>query len=240
MIIFPAIDLKDEKCVRLKQGDYSKVEVFSEDPIAIAKNFEEKGAKFLHMVDLDGAKEGSQKNFEIIKKVREAINIPIQVGGGIRDENRIKKLINLGVDRVILGTVAVENKKFLKEMIDRYGKQIAVSVDAKGSRVATRGWIKDSGIDAIEFVRKLEGYGLETLVFTDISKDGMMEGTNLDLYKELNKYYIDIIACVGVSRKYDIEELLKINVYGAIVGKAIYTGALDLEEINTMAGGQND
>ncbi len=240
MIIFPAIDLKDEKCVRLEQGDYNKVEVFSEDPIAMAKSFETKGAKFLHMVDLDGAKEGSQKNFDVIKNVREAINIPIQVGGGIRDEDRIKKLIDLGVDRVILGTVAVENQEFLKEMIDRYGDKIAVSVDAKDGRVATRGWIEDSGVDAIEFVGKLEQYGLKTLVFTDISKDGMMEGTNLDLYKELNKYNIDIIASGGVSRKYDIEELLKIDVYGAIVGKAIYAGALDLEEIIAMAGGKDD
>ncbi len=240
MIIFPAIDLKDEKCVRLEQGDYNKVEVFSENPIAMAKSFEAKGAKFLHMVDLDGAKEGSQKNFDVIKNVREAINIPIQVGGGIRDEDRIKKLIDLGVDRVILGTVAVENQEFLKEMIYRYGDKIAVSVDAKDGRVATRGWIEDSGVDAIEFVGKLEEYGLKTLVFTDISKDGMMEGTNLDLYKELNKYNIDIIASGGVSRKYDIEELLKIDVYGAIVGKAIYAGALDLEEIIAMAGGKDD
>ncbi len=240
MIIFPAIDLKDEKCVRLEQGDYNKVEVFSENPIAMAKSFEAKGAKFLHMVDLDGAKEGSQKNFDVIKNVREAINIPIQVGGGIRDEDRIKKLLDLGVDRVILGTVAVENQEFLKEMIDRYGDKIAVSVDAKDGRVATRGWIEDSGVDAIEFVGKLEEYGLKTLVFTDISKDGMMEGTNLDLYKELNKYNIDIIASGGVSRKYDIEELLKIDVYGAIVGKAIYAGALDLEEIIAMAGGKDD
>lgn len=240
MIIFPAIDLKDEKCVRLQQGDYNKVEVFSEDPISMAKSFEAKGAKFLHMVDLDGAKEGSQKNFDVIKRVRESINIPIQVGGGIRDEDRIKKLLNLGVDRVILGTVAVENQEFLQDMINKYGDSIAVSVDAKDGRVATRGWIEDSGVDAIEFVKKLEEYGLKTLVFTDISKDGMMEGTNLDLYKELNKFSIDIIASGGVSRKYDIEELLKIDVYGAIVGKAIYAGALDLEEIIAMAGGKDD
>ncbi len=240
MIIFPAIDLKDEKCVRLKQGDYNRVEVFSENPIAMAQSFEAKGAKFLHMVDLDGAKEGSQKNFDIIKKVRKATNIPIQVGGGIRDENRIKKLINLGVDRVILGTVAIENQEFLKEMIDKYGNRIVVSVDAKDGSVATRGWVKDSGVNSIEFVRKLEKYGLKTLVFTDISKDGMMEGTNLDLYKKINRYNIDIIASGGVSRKYDIEELLKIDVYGAIVGKAIYTGALDLKEIIVRAGGRDD
>lgn len=240
MIILPAIDLKDEKCVRLEQGDYNKVEVFSEDPIAMAKSFEAKGAKYLHMVDLDGAKEGSQKNFDIIKKVREAINIPIQVGGGIRDEDRIKKLLDLGVDRVILGTVAVENPNFLKEMIDKYGEHIAVSVDAKNGRVATRGWLEDSGVNAINFVKDLEDLGLKTLVFTDISKDGMMEGTNLELYKDLNKFNIDIIASGGVSRKYDIEELLKIGVYGAIVGKAIYAGALDLEEVIKMAGDSND
>lgn len=240
MIILPAIDLKDEKCVRLEQGDYNKVEVFSEDPIAMAKSFEAKGAKYLHMVDLDGAKEGSQKNFDIIKRVREAINIPIQVGGGIRDEDRIKKLLDLGVDRVILGTVAVENPNFLKEMIDKYGEHIAVSVDAKNGRVATRGWLEDSGVNAINFVKDLEDLGLKTLIFTDISKDGMMGGTNLELYKDLNKFNIDIIASGGVSRKYDIEELLKIGVYGAIVGKAIYAGALDLEEVIKMAGDIND
>lgn len=240
MIILPAIDLKDEKCVRLEQGDYNKVEVFSEDPIAMAKSFEAKGAKYLHMVDLDGAKEGSQKNFDIIKRVREAINIPIQVGGGIRDEERIKKLLDLGVDRVILGTVAVENPNFLKEMIDKYGEHIAVSVDAKNGRVATRGWLEDSGVNAINFVKDLEDLGLKTLIFTDISKDGMMGGTNLELYKDLNKFNIDIIASGGVSRKYDIEELLKIGVYGAIVGKAIYAGALDLEEVIKMAGDIND
>ena len=236
MIILPAIDLKDKKCVRLEQGDYNKVEIFSEDPVSMAKSFEAKGAKYLHMVDLDGAKEGSQKNFDMIKAVRESINIPIQVGGGIRDEDRIKKLLDLGVDRVILGTVAVENPDFLADMINKYGKHIAVSVDAKDGRVATRGWIEDSGVDAVEFVATLEKMGLATLVFTDISKDGMMEGTNLDLYRELNKFDIDIIASGGVSRKYDIEVLKEIGVYGAIVGKAIYAGALDLEEIVKMAG----
>lgn len=236
MIILPAIDLKDKKCVRLEQGDYNKVEIFSEDPVSMAKSFEAKGAQYLHMVDLDGAKEGSQKNFNMIKAVRESINIPIQVGGGIRDEDRIKKLLDLGVDRVILGTVAVENPDFLADMINKYGKHIAVSVDAKDGRVATRGWIEDSGVDAVEFVERLEKMGLSTLVFTDISKDGMMEGTNLDLYRELNKFDIDIIASGGVSRKYDIEVLKEIDVYGAIVGKAIYAGALDLEEIVKMAG----
>jgi phosphoribosylformimino-5-aminoimidazole carboxamide ribotide isomerase len=236
MIILPAIDLKDKKCVRLEQGDYNKVEIFSEDPVSMAQSFEAKGAQYLHMVDLDGAKEGSQKNFDMIKAVRESINIPIQVGGGIRDEDRIKKLLDLGVDRVILGTVAVENPDFLADMINKYGKHIAVSVDAKDGRVATRGWIEDSGVDAVEFVERLEKMGLSTLVFTDISKDGMMEGTNLDLYRELNKFDIDIIASGGVSRKYDIEVLKEIDVYGAIVGKAIYAGALDLEEIVKMAG----
>lgn len=236
MIILPAIDLKDKKCVRLEQGDYNKVEIFSEDPVSMAKSFEAKGAQYLHMVDLDGAKEGSQKNFDMIKAVRESINIPIQVGGGIRDEDRIKKLLDLGVDRVILGTVAVENPDFLADMINKYGNHIAVSVDAKDGRVATRGWIEDSGVDAVEFVAKLEEMGLATLVFTDISKDGMMEGTNLELYRELNKFDIDIIASGGVSRKYDIEVLKEIGVYGAIVGKAIYAGALDLEEIVKMAG----
>lgn len=231
MIIFPAIDLLNEQCVRLKQGDYNQKEVFNSNPVEQAKSFEEQGAKFLHLIDLDGAKEGSQKNFEVIRKIREAINIPIQVGGGIRNEERIIKLLELGVDRVILGTIAIKNKNFLKEMLNKYGEKIVVSVDAKEGKVATDGWLEDSGIDSIEFVKELIELGLKTLVYTDISKDGMMEGTNLDIYKKINELEIDLIASGGVSRMYDIEELLKMNTYGAIVGKAIYAGALSLKDI---------
>lgn len=231
MIIFPAIDLLNEQCVRLKQGDYNQKEVFNSNPVEQAKSFEEQGAKFLHLIDLDGAKEGSQKNFEVIRKIREAINIPIQVGGGIRNEERIIKLLELGVDRVILGTIAIKNRDFLKEMLSKYGNKIVVSVDAKEGKVATDGWLEDSGIDSIEFVKELIELGLKTLVYTDISKDGMMEGTNLDIYKKINELEIDLIASGGVSRMYDIEELLKMNTYGAIVGKAIYAGALSLKDI---------
>ncbi|MBN1468963.1 MAG: 1-(5-phosphoribosyl)-5-[(5-phosphoribosylamino)methylideneamino]imidazole-4-carboxamide isomerase [Fusobacteriaceae bacterium] len=231
MIIFPAIDLLNEQCVRLKQGDYNQKEVFNSNPVEQAKSFEEQGAKFLHLIDLDGAKEGSQKNFEVIRKIREAINIPIQVGGGIRNEERIIKLLELGVDRVILGTIAIKNRDFLKEMLSKYGEKIVVSVDAKEGKVATDGWLEDSGIDSIEFVKELIELGLKTLVYTDISKDGMMEGTNLDIYKKINELEIDLIASGGVSRMYDIEELLKMNTYGAIVGKAIYAGALSLKDI---------
>lgn len=231
MIIFPAIDLLNEQCVRLKQGDYNQKEVFNSNPVEQAKSFEEQGAKFLHLIDLDGAKEGSQKNFEVIRKIREAINIPIQVGGGIRNEERIIKLLELGVDRVILGTIAIKNRDFLKEMLNKYGEKIVVSVDAKEGKVATDGWLEDSGIDSIEFVKELIELGLKTLVYTDISKDGMMEGTNLDIYKKINELEIDLIASGGVSRMYDIEELLKMNTYGAIVGKAIYAGALSLKDI---------
>ena len=231
MIIFPAIDLLNEQCVRLKQGDYNQKEVFNSNPVEQAKSFEEQGAKFLHLIDLDGAKEGSQKNFEVIRKIREAINIPIQVGGGIRNEERIIKLLELGVDRVILGTIAIKNRDFLKEMLSKYGNKIVVSVDAKEGKVATDGWLEDSGIDSIAFVKELIELGLKTLVYTDISKDGMMEGTNLDIYKKINELEIDLIASGGVSRMYDIEELLKMNTYGAIVGKAIYAGALSLKDI---------
>lgn len=231
MIIFPAIDLLNEQCVRLKQGDYNQKEVFNSNPVEQAKSFEEQGAKFLHLIDLDGAKEGSQKNFEVIRKIREAINIPIQVGGGIRNEEKIIKLLELGVDRVILGTIAIKNRDFLKEMLNKYGEKIVVSVDAKEGKVATDGWLEDSGIDSIEFVKELIELGLKTLVYTDISKDGMMEGTNLDIYKKINELEIDLIASGGVSRMYDIEELLKMNTYGAIVGKAIYAGALSLKDI---------
>lgn len=237
MKIFPAIDLKDGKCVRLKQGEFDQVEVFSENPAEMGKSFEKKGASFLHLVDLDGAKDGSQKNYASIKALREAISIPIQVGGGIRNEETIKNLLELGVDRVILGTVAVENREFLKDMIAKYGDKIAVSIDAKDGKVATKGWVEKTEIDSIEFCKEVDSYGLKTLVYTDISKDGMMEGTNLEVYEKLSKELkLDIIASGGVSRIKDIEELVKMDVYGAIVGKAIYSGALILEDIIKLAG----
>lgn len=238
MIIFPAIDLKDGACVRLTKGEFDKVDVFSKNPEETAKKWFSKGAKFLHVVDLDGAKDGEGKNLQAIKSIREAIDIPVQVGGGIRDEAAIKRLLDIGVDRVILGTVAVENRDFLVEMVEKYGDKIAVSVDAKEGKVATRGWIEKTEVDSIDFCKDLESIGVKTVVYTDIARDGMMQGANLEVYKKLNELVaIDIIASGGVSRVEDIVELNKMDVYGAIVGKALYLGSLDLEEINKLVEG---
>lgn len=237
MIIFPAIDLKDGKAVRLVKGEFDKVDVFSENPEEMGTKFQQAGAQFIHIVDLDGAKDGSQKNLEVIKKIRSNVNIPVQVGGGIRNEETVKRLLDAGVDRVILGTAAVENPELLQDLINKYGDKIAVSVDAKDGKVATKGWVEKTNVDSVEFCKELEKKGLKTLIYTDISKDGMMQGTNREIYKILsdNCKNLDIIASGGVSNKEDIEILTAMDCYGAIVGKAIYLGALNLEEIIAMA-----
>lgn len=231
MIIFPAIDLKDGKAVRLSKGDFDKVDIFSNNPWEVAKEFEEKGAKWIHMVDLDGAKDGENKNLDTIKKIRETVDIKLQLGGGIRNLETAKMLLELGIDRIILGTVAIKNPKLLKELVDEYKEKIAVSVDEKNGRVATDGWIQDSGIDAFDLCKSMKEMGVKTIVYTDISKDGMMAGPNFGAYEKINELGIDVIASGGVSTYEDVETLKKIDIYGAIIGKAIYLGKVKLEEV---------
>jgi phosphoribosylformimino-5-aminoimidazole carboxamide ribotide isomerase len=231
MIIYPAIDIKSGKCVRLSQGEFDKETVFSNNPIQIANQWMKMGAKFLHLVDLDGAKVGDTVNKDIIIEIAHKINIPIQVGGGIRDIETIEKYLNNGVNRVILGTAALNNRNFLKQAIETYEKRIVVGIDAKNGKVAINGWINKSNIDAVSFAKEVEQMGAHTIIYTDISKDGMLEGPNLDAMKEMvGSISIDVIASGGVCSLEDIRELKKTGVKGVIVGKALYTGYLDLEE----------
>lgn len=231
MIIYPAIDIKDKSCVRLTQGDYGKVTIYEKDPVKVAKRWESMGAEILHIVDLDGAKDGERVNQSVVKEILENINIPIQLGGGIRDTRDVKELLELGVSKVIIGTSALKNPAWIKETIEKYGDRIMVSIDARNGLIATDGWQNISDIKAIDFIKKLKLYGLSRIVYTDIEKDGMLVGPNFKMYDELSKNVsIEVIASGGVTSIEDIEKLKSMNLYGAIVGKALYDGKLDLEE----------
>ncbi|MBO4982821.1 MAG: 1-(5-phosphoribosyl)-5-[(5-phosphoribosylamino)methylideneamino]imidazole-4-carboxamide isomerase [Clostridia bacterium] len=236
MKIFPAIDLYDKKAVRLFKGDYNQMTVYSDNPIEIARDFEKKGARFIHMVDLEGAKNGSTPNIDIVKDIASNTELSVEIGGGIRSMDVVKKYLNSGVDRVILGTSAVTDESFLKEAVSKYGEKIAVGADVKDGYIAIKGWVEKSQYSLEEFLSKMEAIGVKTIICTDISKDGAMKGTNLELYKSLNaKYNLDIIASGGVSTIDDIRALRQMNMYGAIIGKAYYTGAIDLEEAIEVA-----
>ena len=231
MKIFPAIDLYGGKAVRLFKGDYSKMTVYSENPLEVARNFEQKGAEFIHLVDLEGAKDGTTPNFETVKSIAENTRLFTEIGGGIRSIETVEKYLGAGVDRVILGTAAVENQDFLKVAVNKYGEKIAVGVDIKDGFVAVKGWTEASSYSCFDFCEKMRETGVKTLICTDISKDGAMQGTNRELYRELaEKFDIDIVASGGVSTLDDIKALKKLGLYGAIIGKAYYIGAIDLKE----------
>ena len=232
MVIYPAIDIKDKSCVRLTQGFYDKVTIYEKDPVKVAKRWEAKGAQILHIVDLDGAKDGERLNESVVKDLLENVNIPIQLGGGIRDENGIKTLLDLGVSQVIIGTLAAKDPDWIKEMIEKYEDRIIVSIDALNGLIATNGWQEVSDIKAIDFIKELKSYGLKRIVYTDIEKDGMLIGPNFQIYEELAKSIsIEVIASGGVTTLEDIRRLKDMNMYGAIVGKALYDGKLNLEEV---------
>ncbi len=233
MKIIPAIDLINGKCVRLKQGDYSEQKIYSNDPVAIAKKFEEDGADMIHIVDLDGAKSGSQENFEMIQNVVKNIKIPVEVGGGIRDESAISKLLNAGVDRIILGTIALQNINFVEKMIRKYGaEKIVVGVDAKNGLVAIQGWQEISKIKAIDLIRNLKKASVQTIIYTDIATDGMMKGPNFEeIVKIRNVFKGNLIASGGVSTKDDVWKLEKIGCDSVIIGKAVYEGEIKLREL---------
>lgn len=231
MKIFPAIDLYSGKAVRLFKGDYSKMTVYSENPLEVARDFEQKGAEFIHLVDLEGAKDGTTPNFETVKSIAENTRLFTEIGGGIRSIETVEKYLGAGVDRVILGTAAVENQDFLKAAVNKYGDKIAVGVDIKDGFVAVKGWTEASSYSCFDFCEKMRETGVKTLICTDISKDGAMQGTNRELYRELaEKFDIDIVASGGVSTLDDIRALKKLGLYGAIIGKAYYIGAIDLKE----------
>ncbi len=231
MIIFPAIDIKDGNCVRLYQGEFSKSEVISEDIVETAKNLVKNGAEFLHMVDLDGALNGEPANLDKIKQVMDSIEIPIQLGGGIRTMETIDKLLELGINRVILGTSALKNRDMVVEAVKKYGERIVVGIDANNRKVAVEGWVKVSDVDYIDFARTMEALGVKTIIFTDISRDGTLNGANLQQLKELSENIsCNIIASGGIKNIEDIKNIKALNLYGAITGKAIYSGYLDLKE----------
>lgn len=231
MIIYPAIDIKDGSCVRLEQGAYDKMTVYEKDPVKVAKRWEKSGAEVLHLVDLDGARDGIRINEKTVKDIVNNIDIPVQLGGGIRDEDGIDTILSLGVDRVIIGTAALKDYKWIKGMIEKYGEKIIVSIDAKDGLVATDGWEEVSKIKAIDYIRELESYGLSRIVYTDIAKDGMLSGPNFEIYEELaGKTSIEVIASGGVTSLEDIKKLKNMKLYGAILGKALYDGKLSLEE----------
>ncbi len=231
MNIFPAIDLKDKQVVRLLKGDYNKVTVYGNNPLEVAKRFKNQGAEFLHVVDLDGAKSGNGENTEIIKELARQSGLKVQTGGGIRTPEAVERYINSGIFRVILGTASVKDPGFLKEMVKEYGEKIAVGVDIADGYVAINGWTEKSELEAFSFCENLVNIGVKTVICTDISKDGAMAGTNRELYRELSeKFPLDIIASGGVSDMEDIRELTKLNLYGAIIGRALYNGAIDLTE----------
>ncbi|MCL2856640.1 MAG: 1-(5-phosphoribosyl)-5-[(5-phosphoribosylamino)methylideneamino]imidazole-4-carboxamide isomerase [Oscillospiraceae bacterium] len=231
MEVFPAIDLRNKQVVRLTQGDYNKMKVYGGQPADTAREFVGAGATNLHIIDLDGAKDGALVNLETIRDILATGQMFVQVGGGIRDEASIDAYLGLGVSRVILGTVAVEDFAFTQRMAAKHGGKISVSVDARDGKVATRGWLKDAGLDATEFCHKLEDAGVQTIIFTDISRDGLLEGVNAELYANLNSALgCNIIAAGGVSSLKDIEALSKIGLHGAIIGKALYEGKLKLTD----------
>lgn len=236
MIILPAIDLLGRKAVRLLKGDYNQVTVYSDSPLEVAREFKSLGAMHIHMVDLDGAKYGTTPNMDIVAEVAENTGLFVEIGGGIRSMDTVKKYIDAGVSRVILGTAAICDEAFLKEAVRTYGEKIAVGADVKDGKIAVKGWLEQSDVTLDEFFLKMQNLGVKNIICTDISRGGAMRGTNLELYRELSeKYSLDITASGGVSSIEDVKELRKMNLYGAIIGKAYYTGAVDLKEAIEVA-----
>lgn len=232
MHLFPAIDLYGGKAVRLYKGNYDEMTVYSDDPVSVAKDFEAKGAKYIHLVDLEGAKTGETPNLNIVQKIVSETDLFAEIGGGIRSMEVIEKYLAAGVSRVILGTAAVKNEAFLREAVKKYGKAVAVGVDIRDGYVAIHGWTENSQLYYTDFMQKLIEIGVETVIVTDISRDGAMKGTNRSLYAELSEKFpnINVIASGGVSSLNDVQALFDMKLYGAIIGKAYYTGAIDLAE----------
>ena len=236
MNIFPAIDLYEGAAVRLFKGDYNQMTVYDKNPLNIAKKFEECGAQYLHMVDLEGAKTGLTPNLQTIENIVRNTSLFVELGGGIRSMETVDKYLSIGVSRVILGTAAITDEAFLDEAIAKYGEKIAVGVDIKDGFVAIKGWTEKSQYTFEDFCKKMQDKGVRTLICTDISKDGAMKGTNRELYKSLSESLsLDIIASGGVSSIDDVKALREMNLYGAIIGKAYYTNAIDLKEAIEVA-----
>ena len=237
MQIYPATDILGGKVVRLTKGDYNQVKIYADSPAEMALEFMKDGATNLHMVDLDGAKDGAPVNFDAIKEAAQIKDLFIEVGGGIRDMKRVEDYLNLGVKRVILGTAAIRNYPFVEEAVKEFGNAIAVGVDAKDGFVAVSGWQETTSVNSVEFCKKLRDTGVATVIYTDISKDGMLSGTNLEIYKELSAIEgLQIVASGGITFANEIRTLNEMGIYGAIVGKAVYEGKLSLRDA-LVAGG---
>ena len=231
MILFPAIDLYDGCAVRLYKGDYMQKTIYSEHPEEIARDFISNGADHIHIVDLEGAKDGTTPNFDTVIRIKQESGAFCEIGGGIRSFETLDKYLDAGIDRTILGTAAVTDEDFLKKAVGKYGEKIAVGIDIKDGKVAIKGWLENSDFDAFEFCSRMRGIGVKTVICTDISRDGAMRGTNRELYKELSeKFDLNITASGGVSSLDDIKYLNGLGIYGAIIGKAYYTKAIDLAE----------
>ncbi len=231
MQIYPAIDIKDGKAVRLVQGNFDEVTVFNDNPAEAAKAWAEAGATYIHIVDLDGARYGKSFIIDVLKEISSKYDIPVQTGGGVRTLDDVTARIEAGADRVIIGTAAVKNPELVKEAVKLYGDKIAVGVDAKDGMVAIKGWEEVSDVTAVDLCLKMKGFGVKTVIYTDISKDGMMSGPNIESTKELiEKTGMDIIASGGVSQMKDLENVNAINAQGVIIGKALYNGAIKLSE----------
>lgn len=229
MLIYPAIDIKDKSCVRLVQGSFDNITLYEKDPVKVALKWESMGAKILHLVDLDGARAGIRINESVVKDIVKSVKIPVQIGGGIRDTKAVETYLNAGVAQVIIGTAAIKNPIWLKEMIERYDDKIIVSIDARNGFIATDGWEDLSKKKALDYIKELKSFGLKRIVYTDIDKDGMLSGPNFKIYEDLkNTLDIEIIASGGVTTMKDIEVLRNMRLYGAIVGKALYDGKLNL------------
>lgn len=232
MNLFPAIDLYGGKAVRLYKGNYNEMTVYSDDPVSVAKKFEEAGAKFIHLVDLEGAKTGETPNLDVISRIVSETSLFAEVGGGIRDMKTIETYLTAGVSRVILGTAAVTKEGFVEDAVKCFGDAVAVGVDIRDGYVAIKGWTESSALRYADFLAKLAEIGVKTVICTDISRDGAMKGANHTLYGEISKAFptIDFIASGGVSSLDDVKTLRDMKLYGAIIGKAYYTGAIDLSE----------
>ncbi|SHG09512.1 1-(5-phosphoribosyl)-5-[(5-phosphoribosylamino)methylideneamino]imidazole-4-carboxamide isomerase [Ornithinibacillus halophilus] len=232
MILFPAIDIRNGNCVRLIQGDYDKEKVYSNSPLEMALTWEKKGAQGLHLVDLDGAKTGEATNKEIIIDIAKNVTIPVQVGGGVRSFEQVESYLSNGISRVIFGTAAIENPTLLQKAVTSYQDKIAVSIDARNGYVATNGWKNTSKIQAIDLLKELEEIGVKTIIYTDIFKDGMLQGPNFEELQVMNDASsIQVIASGGITNTNDVDTLKSMNLYGAIIGKALYDGSIFLETL---------
>jgi phosphoribosylformimino-5-aminoimidazole carboxamide ribotide isomerase len=230
MLLIPAIDIKDNKCVRLLRGDYSTAHQVAEDAVEAAKSFRKCGADWVHVVDLDGAKDAVPKNSELIFRIQKESGLKLEVGGGIRSMNTIEYYLSNGISRVILGSVAVDDPTFVREAVKKYGDRIVVGIDAKNGMVAQNGWLKTSNVNYLDLAKEMEQVGVKYIIFTDINLDGTLSGPNLDMLDELNHAVsCNIIASGGVANMKDIVNLLDLDIYGAICGKAIYSGSLNLQ-----------